>query len=206
MFYGILDPARSALLPALAAFKDRFYLAGGTGLALWLGHRRSIDFDFFTAEPFDADTLNAEIAGIFAGREYTVTGLEARTLHAIAGGVRLSFLGYRSPLLEPLTQEPRLSIASVTDIGCMKLSAVVSRATMKDFVDVYEILKHQSLADLVAAAARKLPELDRLLVLKSLNYFDDIADEHLDWMPGREVPFSHVKESITEEIRKIALH
>ena len=83
MFYEILDDERKKLLPKLAYFKDRFYLAGGTALALHLGHRDSEDFDFFSPDDFDDQFLIGELHGVLDGRDWQVIQDEKNTVSII---------------------------------------------------------------------------------------------------------------------------
>jgi hypothetical protein len=98
--------------------------------------------------------------------------------------------------------KPRL--ASVTDIGCMKLSAIVSRSVNKDYVDLFYILKNVTLRNLLDLAAKKLPALDRNLILKSLVYFDDMLVEPLVFLPGKEVDIKVVQEYLVDEVKKLS--
>ncbi|MCX6703528.1 MAG: hypothetical protein NTV02_02490 [Candidatus Zambryskibacteria bacterium] len=106
-------------------------------------------------------------------------------------------------LLESLLNEEFLNIASVADIGCMKLSAVVGRAVEKDYIDLYFILKHMTLLELLSKAQVKMPDLDRNLILKSLVYFEDVEKEKIIFKHNLELPFDAVKKLIEEEVRKV---
>jgi predicted nucleotidyltransferase component of viral defense system len=206
MHYEVLDEERKSLLPSLAAFKDRFYLAGGTGLALQIGHRVSVDFDLFTEAGFDTEKLLQELNAVFDGQGRVVSTLAERDSLGVTvdGSVKMSFLRYPYPLLQPCVEDEYFRIASIEDIGCMKLSAIVSRATEKDFVDVHFILKQVSLEKLLDAAAKKMPVLDRNLALKSLVYFDDVEEGGVVFRPGFETPFSEVKAALEREVRRAA--
>jgi len=177
--YEILDTERRALLPALAGVRGHgFYLAGGTALALQLGHRDSIDFDFFCADPFDTTDLLRILESLLVSHTLTRTQEERNTLGIlIDDGVRMSFMTYPYPLVAPYVETEYFPLASMADIGCMKLGAIVSRATYKDYVDLYHILHHIPLATLLGYLSTKLPNLDPMLAQKSLVYFDDLIDE-----------------------------
>ena len=198
MHWAILDQQRQAILPALAAFRaDGFYLAGGTALALHMGHRDSIDFDFFTERPFETGHLFERIRSVFHGRTVVKVQDEDRTLTVfIDDTIKLSFFGYAYPLLRPLHHTEHLDVADIADIGCMKLSAITGRAEMKDYVDVHFILPHIPIMELLALCAIKLPGLDRTLILKSLVFFDDVRDEPILYTAGHEVSFEVVKKSL----------
>lgn len=206
MHYEILDQERQELLPKLARWKNTFYLAGGTGLALHIGHRKSIDFDFFSPEPIPTDRLFDDFRETFSEHSILKVQEERNTLGVIVDdAIKVSFMTYEYPMLEVLAEEPAFKIASVRDIAAMKLSALVSRATTKDYVDIFFILKERSLATLLEDAAAKYPELDTNLILKSLVYFDDIVDEPLVFQEGHETVFEEVKATLTKKVRAFVL-
>lgn len=204
MFYDILDEERVNILPRLSFLKDRFYLAGGTGLALQLGHRDSVDFDFFTKQSLDTFNLYKGLLQVFGQENVSKTLEEKDTLNVILNGnIKLSFFSYPYPLLEPLIQEDFLNIANIIDVGCMKLSAIVNRAQEKDYIDLYFILKQISLVTLLSKAKEKMPDLDYNLILKSLIYFDDILKENVMFKHNQEISFDTVKEFLEEEVKKV---
>lgn len=202
MHYEALDEKRRALLPAFVSFKKEFYLAGGTALALQIGHRVSVDFDFFTEEDFDTTVLYERVCEAFG--EVPRTQESQNTLAVvIAGDVRVSFMKYRYPLLEACTETEYLRLASLADIGCMKLSAIVSRAELKDYVDLFFILKHIPLPQLLSELSKKIPSLDQNLVLKALVSFEDIPREPIDFITGNEISLDEIRKSIFEMIKVI---
>ncbi len=206
MFYDILDKKRLVVLPKLSFLKGRFYLAGGTGLALQLGHRDSVDFDFFTKENFDTFELYKELLQIFGQENVSKTLEEKNTLYVVLNGnIKLSFFSYPYSLLEPTVEEEFSDIASVADIGCMKLSAVVGRASEKDYIDLFFILKQISLTALLSKATEKMPDLDQNLILKSLIYFGDVEKEKIVFKHNFEVSFDTVKKFLEEEVKKLAV-
>lgn len=203
MFYNILDANRKGLLPLIIPFKQHYYLAGGTGLALQIGHRKSEDFDFFTSQPFSTANLFNEVEKYLAKHNLVKIQDEENTLTIVVDNdVKISFLYYTYSLLEPLLEEEDLKIASIVDIGCMKLSAITGRATLKDYVDLYFILKSISLKKLLEKSKKKHPSLDTNLVLKSLIYFDDISTDPIEFMPNYTVSFDKVKTFLTHEVKK----
>ena len=125
----------SQLGPIMAT--QQFYLGGGTALAIHLGHRRSVDFDWFTqgriADPLRlAQDLNDQ------GVVFVMRSMERGTLHGSVSGVQVSFLEYRYALLQPLMAWPMFgcALASPEDLACMKLSGLAQRGAKKDFVDI----------------------------------------------------------------------
>lgn len=207
MHYEILDERRRTLLPLLAKFKKDFYLAGGTALALQIGHRDSIDFDFFSPEAVDTSALFAALQEVCAGHSILKTQEEKNTLSVlIEDEVRVSFFAYSYKMVRDLIDEPYLSIASKEDIACMKLSAVTSRATEKDYADIYFLLKEYSLQTLLDLARDKFPQLDTSLILKSLVYFDDVVTEPIRFTAGHEVDFSTVQEEMRKVVADLIRH
>ena len=200
MFWDILDQSRRNILPELAGLVDGFYLAGGTGLALQLGHRESLDFDFFTQSRFDNQELWKKVGETFRGRVLKIQDEKETLTVEIDQGVKVSFFGYKYGLVSPLMDTEYIKIASVKDIGCMKLSAVVSRYLFKDYVDLYWILKRVGLAELLKSNQAKHPDLDTNLVLKSLVYFDDVVPEPILFRNGMEVSFGELKEFLRKAV------
>jgi hypothetical protein len=195
-----LSKAARELLTALgrAGVLSPFYLAGGTGLALRIGHRRSVDLDFFAREAFDADALLVSLKDSF---KPSILSQAPQTLHLLLNQVKVSFIGYPYPLLFPTDGFSQAQVADARDIACMKLSAVASRGTRRDFVDLYVMARKYTLRELLSLFARKYVGLDynRLHLLKSLTYFDDAeADPPLELTS--EIAWNDVKEYFLREV------
>ena len=204
MHYDILDENRKNILPLLDKLKDTFYLAGGTALALQIGHRDSIDFDFFTEQPIDTQKLFETLRNIFQGHSLTKIQEETNTLSIIIDEhVKMSFFTYSYPLLKDPINEEHLRVAEMEDIACMKLSAITGRATNKDYIDLYYIMHIIPLTRLLELARQKFPSLDTNLILKSLVYFDDVSNEPILFKEGKEVSFDVVKAFLESEVKKI---
>jgi hypothetical protein len=199
LHYTILDDARSALLPFFKDLESRgFYLAGGTALALQIGHRDSVDFDFFCPHDFDSDELFDSITRTYIGHVLVKTYQEKNTLYVVVDdSVKLSFITYTSPLIAPVVRGDYFLLASLSDIACMKLSAVLGRSLQKDFVDLYFLLHRLNLPIVLQDFQKKYPTTDVLLCLKSLTYFDDVELEHIMFKEGNNVSFDEVKEFLT---------
>jgi len=165
-----------------------FYLAGGTGVALQLGHRRSIDLDLFTERPWSFDRVRPALSVV---GQTVVDRAEPGTFIGTVGGVRVSLFYYEAPLLaEPIPTRFGIPVASLIDLACMKLIAVSQRGSRKDFVDLYYLGDHGiAVRDIVKALARKYPstEYNPVHLLRSLAYFED-AEAEPD--PVMLVPYS----------------
>ncbi len=205
MFYDILDKKRIGLLPLFKSFKKKFYLAGGTALALQIGHRDSIDFDFFSEKSFDTKKWFEHLREVFDGHMLLNIQEEKNTLTILVDDtVKISFFTHNYKLIKEPIDDKNISLACVEDIGCMKLSAITARATNKDYIDLYFILKIMSLADLLEYAHVKYSQLERNLILKSLVYFDDVTLEKILFKNNNDVTFEEVKNTLRNEVKKIS--
>ncbi len=207
MQWAVLDSKRRAVLPVLSFTKgEGFYLAGGTALALRLGHRESIDFDFFKSEPFDPQGLLGVVEAAFVGHTPIVVQQDKFTLTVLADEtIKMSFFGYRYPLLQTPEETPHFLIAGIRDIAARKLAAIVGRSLEKDYVDLFYLLQHMALSDLLADARKKMPSLDPQVILKALVYFDDVEREELVFRKGYAVAFETVQESLQAHVRELVL-
>ncbi|MCX6735817.1 MAG: nucleotidyl transferase AbiEii/AbiGii toxin family protein [Candidatus Parcubacteria bacterium] len=204
MHYEILDEQRRNMLPLFREFKNDFYMAGGTALALQLGHRDSIDFDFFSETPINTQKLFEKIREVFQGHIIAKTQEEANTLSVLIDErIKLSFFSYSYPLLAETIDEENFRLASVKDIACMKLSAITGRASNKDYIDLYYILQTIPLSHLLILAEQKFDALDQNLLLKSIIYFEDITVDPILFKEGKEVSFEVVKTFLENEVKKI---
>lgn len=179
----VMPAAQQAVLKILGphAAAHGFYLAGGTALAIHLGHRQSVDLDWFIGGPLEYPLELAERLER-SGVPLEVSGVARGTLHGTADGVKLSFLEYRYPLLRPLAPwtEYGCELASLEDLACMKLSAIGSRGAKKDFVDLYALGKTRfGLSQMLAFYQEKYETTDLLHALSSLAYFDDAEVEDM---------------------------
>lgn len=158
-------------------FITSFYLAGGTGLALHLGHRFSVDVDFFSPDeaavgPDQRDALRI----LLNDPSLTITYDKDGTFVASWQGVGISF--FRLPLY-PLVQQPLLlegvPLATVPEIGAMKLAAIIDRGARKDMVDLYYLLQVVSLETVFEVAAVKYARVRSFPVsaIRALAYFAD---------------------------------
>jgi hypothetical protein len=183
----VITAATEAALCALrdAKLTDRFYLAGGTGLALQLGHRRSQDLDFFADSLFDEEILLQRVQTLDG---FALVGRAPHTLHATVRGTKVSFLGYAYPQLFPRMPFLGVDVADPREIACMKVSAITSRGTKRDFVDLYIVAQQIGLAEILRLFARKYAQVrySKTHLLKSLTFFEDAEK---DAMPDMLVPF-----------------
>jgi len=156
-----ITPACRQVLDYLQSqpFIGDFYLAGGTALALQIGHRISTDLDWFTTTRRLLPLERADIClSLQQGGNFEVVSEQNGALFTRLLGVEVSFLYQPHPLLQPPVVYRGLNLASPTDIGLMKLAAINSRGSRRDFIDLY--------------CLRDIAPLDRLLELAPIKYAD----------------------------------
>jgi len=204
MFYNILDKKRLDILPLFKNFKRDFYLAGDTSIALQIGHRDSVDFDFFGPENIDTKKLFEEISNTFKNYKILKTQEEKNTLTVfIDDKIKLSFFGYKYRLLNDTVRDENLRLASIEDIACMKLSTITSRASNKDYIDIYYILQDKKLKDLLEKVSEKFPDLDTGLILKSLVYFADIENEPIIFKNNNFVDMNSTEKFLKKKVKEV---
>lgn len=165
-----------------AGLLEDFYLAGGTGPALQLKHRLSLDLDFFSSKDVNTQALIQKIKDL--GKFFLEREAE-NTLTGNFNGTRVSFLKYDYPLLFSLKEMEGIKVADVRDIGSMKIAAISSRGTKRDFIDLFFICqKELSLKKLIALFKKKYKDVNYNTVhlLKNLVYFEDAKKEPMPKM------------------------
>ena len=198
----ILDSKRKKLLSKLGFLnKQGFYMAGGTALALQIGHRTSLDFDFYINKKFDSAKLYQELRKRF---EKVILLQKAEdTLIVKLNEVAASFFYYSYPMVFPPAEINGLRIASKQDIAAMKIIAVSDRGTRRDFVDVYFLMKEFSLENIFSFVKQKYPEFNIYVGLRGLTYFAD-ADKKQQrklYLFGT-ASWPKIKEFLIEEVKK----
>jgi hypothetical protein len=179
VFVDILPPRGLEVLGLLSATlpMERFYLAGGTGLALQLGHRESYDLGFFSQNEFRTFDI---IQALGATGHFRLSGEAIGTVHGFLNDVRVTFLHYPYGLLFPPIAFNCISIADPRDIGLMKITAISSRGSKKDFIDLHLISQQViPLESLFGLMEKKYPSVDYSVyhLIRSLAYFDDADRE-----------------------------
>jgi hypothetical protein len=190
MYLEVLTKRQSELLPLLGSFSRDFYLAGGTAIALTIGHRRSIDFDLFTGNPLQAIRIKNQFRA--ANIHYKVIHEAFDQIHLMVDEVKFTFFNF--PYHVPAVRK-RGSVIKIPDLltlAAMKGLALGGRAKWKDYVDMYFILRyHYELPVLEARAAELFPEaFSAKLLRQQLAYFKDIdyseKVDYLDIDPGED--------------------
>lgn len=175
----ILPPSQRALWPELDETPDHFTLYGGTALALRLGHRSSVDFDFFSRSAFDPDTLGRELSYLTDAEQVQVAAHSLTCRVERGGPVLVSFfgnLGLGEAAPREIAEGSRVHVASLLDIAGTKAAVVQRRAQTRDYLDIDALIRHGIDLPLVLAAGAAVygRSFNPLITLKALSYFDDV--------------------------------
>lgn len=206
-YLNILNKNQAKIFPKLGFLqKEKFYLAGGTALALQIGHRTSVDLDFYSRYHFKAPDLYKKIEAVF-GKEAEKTAQEKDTLFCTLSKVDLSFFYYEYPLIKRLKTIRGVPIASLEDIAAMKLIAISHRPVQRDYIDIFYLLKIFDLEKMFAFVKKKYPNFNQYFALRALGYFQDIKEK--DGRPiktlDKNFSWQKAKEKIFEEVREYQL-
>jgi hypothetical protein len=201
-----ITPAMGDVLGAIGerAFSERFYLAGGTALALRLGHRRSVDLDFFSeTDEVAARTRREIIQGLIPLGVKVIEDVDGNLL-TIVSGIHVGFFSYGYRLLEPTESVCSIALAGLIDIGLMKLDALVGRGSRKDFYDVYALAQQIPLQHLLARAESKYPYARdfALMAVESMVLFEN-ADRDLQPDLLIETPWAEVRQFFVDQAQAI---
>lgn len=205
MHKEILSEKQQRLLPLIRQFKREYYLAGGTAVALRIGHRRSVDFDLFKFASINHKKIVDKIAGSLLS--YEVTWREAGQMNVTVGDVKLTFLEYPFPVAVAGKFEDIIKVPELIDLAAMKAYALGRRSKWKDYVDLYFILKnYYSISQISERASEMFDQLfSEKLFRTQLNYFDDIDySEQVEYI-GTPVPEEVIRAFLNEKSLEVKL-
>lgn len=185
-------------------YLNSFALAGGTALALQLGHRRSIDIDLFSIKEVDMNEISLQLLN-----DYEDIVLRKTTKVFIFGtirGVKSDFVKHNKvALLNPVITIDGIRMYSVEDIAAMKLNAVCGRGTKKDFYDIYLLLQQFTLTELLDFYESKFQSDNAWMALKSLQYFEDAEENEPPDLLIRFPEWQVMKNFITKTVNDFKL-
>ena len=183
------------------AYLKNFYLVGGTALALKIGHRKSIDLDLFSNFSFDVVQL---LENLSADYNFNLFFSANNTIKGSINSVKVDFLSHRYPLIADPTTEEGIEMLSLQDIIAMKLNAISgSGQRVKDFIDIFYLLRHFSIQQMIGFYKKKYTQYNEVSVLKSLVYFDDI--DFNDWpeiIAEPKLKWDVIKSELEKSIKK----
>ena len=199
MHSEILTKEQQELLPLIKLFSKKYYLVGGTAIALNIGHRRSIDFDLFT----DQDIKRKSIGNVIEKSGFKVEKLLYEAfdqMHVIINSVKITFFNFSHEIHPVIDFNGIIGIPSLLDLAAMKTYALGGRAKWKDYVDLYFILKDHFDLKALSARAEEIfgVYFNEKLFREQLCYFDDVDhSEKVDYM-GNDIPEKQIKKYLID--------
>ena len=195
-----IQPDSLELLKRLASQPElaKTRLVGGTALALQYGHRQSIDLDFFGTLPEDKDELidmAKQIGNVI------ITNKSKSIVQTVINQVKVDYVDYsRYAWIDEPVQGEGFVLASDKDIAAMKINAIIGRGTRKDFIDLYVLLQHYSLDEIMGFYKQKYPEFSEYRALLSMTYFEDAEMQDMPKM-FIETPWEDMKKTIITAVK-----
>ena len=154
----------------------QFALAGGTSLALQIGHRKSIDLDFFSPLPFDVKELEITLASD-SSLNFQFINSNSRMLFCYINSIKCDFVNEPAKLIKPFVLHDEVNYFSIEDIAAMKMHTICGRGKKKDFFDIYALLELYNWEDLIGWFKKKYTEDQLYFLWRSILYFDDAEDD-----------------------------
>lgn len=180
-------------LMGLDFFKD-YRLVGGTALSLQMGHRISVDLDFFGLPKFDLRNFELEMKQSF---EVDIFRRTKFIQQMNINNVKVDIVEYPYQWIDEIIETDRIRMASDKDIAAMKINAITNRGSKKDFVDLYALLKKYTYEEIMSFYLSKYPDGNKMLAIRSLNYFDDADNQDVEilW----DVRWEDIKKELTKQ-------
>lgn len=202
MFHSaILNDKQIELLPLVGEFKREYYLVGGTAIALYLGHRRSIDFDLFKYASLNRKKNIEKIRSF--GYEPLIVWNVTDQMNLVINDVKLTFFQYPFLIQANNVFEERIRIPHLLDLAAMKAYALGRRSKWKDYVDLYFLLKEKYTLETITQRANEIYGnlFSDKLFRSQLSYFEDVDyTEEVEYM----IPNPPTEEEIKNFLEKVS--
>lgn len=184
-------------------FLSKFNLAGGTGLALQIGHRVSVDFDFFSRRELDKDLLK-RLEGELPEEEAKIIRNDSGELTILINGVKVTFLHYPFPAVTSTVDLDGVSAYSVKEIAASKAYTIGRRGEYKDYIDLYFLFKRDyvTLSEIINLSKEKYGDkFNGRLFLEQLLFREDIKEMEIEFLEeeiSEKQIFSYFKKIVSE--------
>lgn len=199
MYLNILPNGYEEIIAKISKypFIKNFYLTGGTALALQLGYRESVDFDFFSKIIFNPEDVLKELSSDFKVENLNIA---KGTLNCTINGIKFQFLYYPYLLLEEFIDWDGINLSSVIDIACTKMITVSVRGSKKDYIDIYFLFQKYTIDYLFENMDKKYVGLDfnKIHIVKSLTSFTEADEDPMSKM-HIETNWDNVKKEISKK-------
>lgn len=185
---------------AQLAVLNHFILVGGTALSLQIGNRKSIDIDLFTNKSWDIDEVE-EI--LIKEKKFTTLNKSKGGLLGRIESIKVDLLSHHYEWIAPIKILEGIKMASLQDIAAMKLNAISGNGTrLKDFVDIAFLGCHFSLNQMIHFYAKKYPNSNSIIALKSVCYFEDIDfDVEVDYIE-KSLAWSQIAKRLIQMVQQ----
>lgn len=198
MFKEILSDGQKRLLGLMGEFRNDFYLAGGTAIALQIGHRRSIDFDLFTERPLNT----VRIVNVIKRKGCMIDAtLEETTeeLTVVIDGIKTTFIEYPFSIKPSVSLDDIIMMPDLLTLAATKAYSLGRRSKWKDYVDFYFIFKNFFALNDVSQKAKEIfgGGFNERLFREQLCYFDDMDFSEAVEYAGADVSDATIKEFLT---------
>lgn len=200
--YHTVEPHTLELLKRLSGkdFLAESRLVGGTALALQYGHRMSVDLDFFGKIETDNIDIKEQLQDV--GKLSVIK--ESRNINVfVIDGVKVDFINYPYQWIDEAVVDETVLLASPRDIAAMKVNAIEGRGSKKDFIDLYFLLQHYSIQDILGFYAKKYPEYSIFRALMSLTYFEDAESQFMPQM-FTNVSWEEIKNTLRKAVAEVS--
>lgn len=195
-------PRTLRLLETICAIPELsgFNLAGGTALALRIGHRISVDLDFFGDKNFSTE----EILDLMAGEKpISIISQHKNILILNVQNVKVDFVSYQYPLIAKPIVEGVIRMLATSDIAAMKLAAIAGRGRKRDFYNLYFMLKEFSMKQMIDFYNQKFHDGSEMMVARSLTFFDDADTDKIPRMFAPTVSWEEIKMTTLKEVKNL---
>lgn len=202
----ITDTMHNVARGVFENFDADYYLAGGTALALRIGHRKSVDLDYFVAKPIDTMALKKKMQEVFSLVKIEILFEEKNTLWCVIDGVKVSFISRFDALLDPVEVLDDFRLIGMKDLTVMKLMAVCGREEYKDYFDLACIALETDIRSWVFWWQEIYPEQDVIswvVALSAVSEVQEIPLEIEEIFRSKDVSGSieHVVKEVTKQIQ-----
>ena len=207
MHIDILSDKQQELLSWVRQFKREFYLVGGTAIALYLGHRKSIDFDLFKLGHINHKKNLERIQQ--SGYTYQITRRVTEQMNLILNDVKVTFFQYPFDVQATQNVENIFRVPTLLDLAAMKAYALGRRSKWKDYVDLYFLLKdHFTIEQICTRATEIFGELfSEKMFRAQLCYFEDVDySEEVDWLIPNPPTNNEIQKKLTTIAAQIVLN
>lgn len=200
-----VDSSTLELLNRLQGLKSlkETRLVGGTALSLQYGHRISVDLDLFVhSTAFNFLEVIAEINNL--GLRMEIRKQSPNILISMIENVKVDIVNYPYPWIDNEIVVNNIVMATDKEIAAMKISAITNRGTKKDFIDLYCLLKHYTLEEILAFYTTKFNDGSLLMVLRSLTYFEDAETDLSPRILDNDINWKSVKQTLLQEVKRLS--